>query len=220
MVVPHDHNSQNLLVALLQQLQRLPRHRVPHKVGDEVVHKELWVLTPENKYDGLEQWLWEIDQGFTGTQRQVKHVESVEETASLYINFSSFLARLLASGVVETTRQSALIRPSAFATRNPETCLPEDYQPWASAAAQWVIYAGDALYELCKKEVTTEIGKQKWTLSLWEEWKSKFEVAKSEKFSAKTRAFASAAFEKMGEAERNGVTTNVAVSFGFTSMKG
>ncbi|KID86974.1 hypothetical protein MAJ_11146, partial [Metarhizium majus ARSEF 297] len=119
MVVPHDHGSQDLLVALLQELQHLPRHTVPHKVGDQVVPKELWLLTPDNKYDGLEQWLWEIDygerglpppsrsrfhsytssQGFTGSQRQVKHVESVKETASLFVNFSSFLARLFARGL-------------------------------------------------------------------------------------------------------------------------
>ncbi|KID88975.1 hypothetical protein MGU_04318 [Metarhizium guizhouense ARSEF 977] len=196
MVVPHDHGSQDLLVALLQELQRLPRHTVPHKVGDQVVPKELWVLTPDNKYDGLEQWLWEIDYGFTGSQRQVKHVENVKETASF-----------------------TLVRPSVFATRDPETCPPEDYQPWVSAAAQWIIYAGDALYELYKKEITTEIGRQKWSLSLWDEWKARFEVATSEKFDYKTRTFAWAALGEMGEAESSGVTTNVAASFGLTSTE-
>ncbi|KAG8427540.1 hypothetical protein J3459_006619 [Metarhizium acridum] len=214
MVVPHDHNSQNLLVALLQQLQRLPRHRVPHKVGDEVVHKELWVLTPENKYDGLEQWLWEIDQGRLNMLRASKKRPLCTSTslpswhASSPAGWSRQLVKALSSD------------PRPFATRNPGPAYQRITSRGLQRPAQWVIYAGDALYELCKKEVTTEIGKQKWTLSLWEEWKSKFEVAKSEKFSAKTRAFASAAFEKMGEAERNGVTTNVAVSFGFTSMKG
>lgn len=63
MAVPFDHDGQDRLVALLQELQRLPRHKVPQKIGDEIIQKELWVLTQKNRYDGLEQWLWELDQG-------------------------------------------------------------------------------------------------------------------------------------------------------------
>lgn len=63
MAVPFDHDGQGCLVALLQELQHLPRHEVPQKIEGEILQKQLWVLTRENKYDGLEQWLWELDQG-------------------------------------------------------------------------------------------------------------------------------------------------------------
>jgi len=245
MEIPADHPGQDRLVRLLQELQRLPRHEVPEKVGDEIFQKELWVLTPENKYDGLEQWLWELDQGkgpcciptasmheltrgpkgsFTGTQQ----VESSEAAATSYVNFSAFLARLLHSEVVEATRLCALIRPSPFATGNPltSTAYPDaseaaqHYEPWAVAAGQWILHAAEVLYEMGEKETLTEIGRQKWTPALWNGWKSRFAaVANAEEFSSKAREVASKALEKMAEVEREGVTTNVVDTFGFISLK-
>ncbi|GJN75028.1 hypothetical protein PLICBS_009124 [Purpureocillium lilacinum] len=225
MEIPADHPGQDRLVRLLQELQRLPRHGVPEKVGDEIFQKELWVLTPENKYDGLEQWLWELDQGsFTGTQQ----VESSEAAATSYVNFSAFLARLLHSEVVEATRLCALIRPSPFATGNPltSTAYPDaseaaqHYEPWAVAAGQWILHAAEVLYEMGEKETLTEIGRQKWTPALWNGWKSRFAaVANAEEFSSKAREVASKALEKMAEVEREGVTTNVVDTFGFISLK-
>lgn len=145
-------------------------------------------------------------------------MESSKSTADLYINFSAFLARLLAGQVAEATRLSALIRPSAFATQNAE--IYENYEPWASAAAQWILYSGEALYEMCDRETIIEIGKQKWTIALWNAWRSKFKiVAETDRFSTQARTFASAALEKMAEVEKNGVTTDVVAKFGFTSMK-
>ncbi|UNI19641.1 hypothetical protein JDV02_005816 [Purpureocillium takamizusanense] len=225
MAVPADHPGQDRLVELLRELQRLPRHEVPEKVGDELFHKELWVLAPENKYDGFEQQLWELDQGtFTATQQ----VERSEAIAASYVNFSAFLARLLAGAVVEATRLSALIRPSPFATVNPLTSAAyadaseaaRHYEPWASAAAQWILRAADALHEMCEGETLIEIGRQKWTPALWDGWKSRFAaVAKTEQFGGRARELASAALERMAEAESKGVTTNVGDKFGFMSLK-
>ncbi|KAJ6440032.1 MFS monocarboxylate transporter [Purpureocillium lavendulum] len=225
MVVPSNHPGQDSLISLLEELQRLPRHEVPEQVGDEVFQKELWTLTPENKYEGLEQWLWELDQGtFTATRQ----VEDSQTSAISYANFSAFLARLLASEVAEATRLSALIRPSPFATGNPLTSAAytdvseaaRHYEPWACAAAQWILHAVDVLYEMCDKETIVEIGKQKWTLALWNGWRSRFEtVATTEQFSSAARELASAALKKMAEAEKKGVVTNVVDKFGFMSLK-
>lgn len=155
---------------------------------------------------------------FTGYFTATQQVENSESTAASYINFSAFLARLLVGQVAEATRLSALIRPSVFATKTSQTY--ENYEPWASVAAQWILYSGDALYEMCDKETIIEIGKQKWTIALWNGWRPKFKVvAETERFSVKARTFASAALEKMAEVERNGVTTDVVANFGFTSMK-
>ena len=137
-----------------------------------------------------------------------------------YINFSAFLARLLAAGVVEATRLSALIRPSPFGSRKPSGDSAEQYTPYASAAAEWIIYAGDVLFEMCEKDTLIQIGKQKWTRTLWESWKVKFDaIAEIDQFSTHSRTLASLAANRMREIESTGITSNVVEKFGPASTK-
>ncbi|KYK57257.1 hypothetical protein DCS_04264 [Drechmeria coniospora] len=225
MTVPADHPGQDGLVCLLQALQGMPKHTVPVKVGVEFVDKELWSLTADNGYEGFEQWLWELDQGhFTGTQQ----IEESAAVATSYLNFSAFLARLLASGIVEATRMSPLIRPSPFATGGPlssgiypeASVAAQHYEPYAVAATQWLLHASDALFEMCSKETLIEVGRQKWTLALWNGWRTKFDaISRAPRFSPRCRRLASEALDHMAEAERAGVTTDVVGTFGFMSMK-
>lgn len=63
MVIPFDHPGQDRLVSLLQELQRMPLHKVPWFFSDKVITKDIYNLTPENEYDYFQQWLWELDQG-------------------------------------------------------------------------------------------------------------------------------------------------------------
>lgn len=61
--VPADHPGQDGVVTFLQELVRLPRHKVPEVVGDEkdVRETELWVK--DTAYDDLEQWMYEVNEG-------------------------------------------------------------------------------------------------------------------------------------------------------------
>ncbi|PNY29947.1 Uncharacterized protein TCAP_00137 [Tolypocladium capitatum] len=221
MDVPHDHPGQDRLVALLQQLQRLPQHGDAEPVAGNLSEGELRALTPVKKCNALEQWLWELDQAtFTGQQQ----VESSDSAAASYLNFSAFLARLLAGGVAEATRLSALIRPSPFGTSKPliSATYPDaaeaarHYEPYASAAAQWVSYAGDALFEMCEKGVLVEIGRQKWTRALWNSWKAKFDtIAKADQFSDQCRRFSTQAVERMTQIEKSPASSNIMDKFCF-----
>ncbi|KJZ74996.1 hypothetical protein HIM_05482 [Hirsutella minnesotensis 3608] len=206
MAIPFDHSGQDRLAALLLELQRLPRHDVP----------EL--------YQGLEQWLWEIDQGhFTGTRQ----VETSSSAATAYMNFSAFIARLFANGIVETSRLCALIRPSPFALSKPLASTrysdpaeaAQHYEPYASAAAQWILFAGEDLFIMCQQNVILQVGKQKWTRALWDSWKAKFLIiAKAEQFSSQARGFATRALERIAETERSKASsTSVVEKFGFMS---
>jgi len=115
------------------------------------------------------------------------------------------LARLLAAGVVETTRLCALTA-SPFAQRNPSAAASE-YEPYAAAAAQWILCAGPALYEMCVKDVVFQIGKKKWTLTLWESWKTKFDaVTRDDRYGSATQEMTAKALERMAQLERDGVT--------------
>jgi hypothetical protein len=101
-----------------------------------------------------------------------------------YLNFSAFLARLLAGGVIETTRLSALVSPSPFGEGNIADTKPyidsldavRRYKRYAPQAVQWILHAGGALFEMCEKDVTVEIGAQRWNHELWESWKAKFKA--------------------------------------------
>ncbi|THU77461.1 hypothetical protein K435DRAFT_846183 [Dendrothele bispora CBS 962.96] len=222
MVVPADHPGQVLLVQMLQQLQCMPPHTAPELYGDKIIAKTLWVLTARNGYDGLEQWMWELDQGhFNGHGLKSEHTVA-------YLNFSAFLACLLAHGIAEVTRLSALIRPSPFGARGPSYMIKQfdsatalhQYEGYASAAAQWILYAGNALYEMCQKDVLIEIGKQRWTMNVWESWKTKFDaISKDARFTPQIQELARKTTGMMGKIETEDMKGNIVEQFGFMSLK-
>nr|POE48937.1 hypothetical protein CFP56_39034 [Quercus suber] len=216
-LVQTDHPGQDHLVAFLQELQQLPRHNVQYHVGEEVFTKELWHLKAQNRYDGFEQWMWELDQGkFVGGRQ----VEQSGEAAHSYQNFSAFSARLLSNGVIEATRLSALVPPSPFATKSPNRSTAGHYEPYAGAAAQWILHAGAALFEMCEKETLVEIGAYKWTPTVWKNWKQKFEaVGTTETLSRECRELAAKVVEHMSKIERDGITTEIVSTFGFMIVK-
>ena len=60
MLTPADQPGQDELVRLVQELNRLPQHTVPRVLPNGTVdQKELWNITAETNYDGVQQWLSE-----------------------------------------------------------------------------------------------------------------------------------------------------------------
>lgn len=211
MKLPADDASQDRLVSLVQELQRLPRRAVPSLTAGCLGEKELWNLSPENGYAYFGDWLSELNEGhFVGRG----HIERDTAASMAYLNFSSFLARLLASHIVETTGLCALIRPSSF-VRSP---ISARYEAYSNAGAQWIRYAGEALYEMCEKGVL-KIGRQRWTRGLWDSWKAKFAFVKdNDEFTKDSRERATMALDRMAEIETKalaGIRGGVVEYFGF-----
>jgi len=63
MVVPYNHEGQDRLLGLLQEIKSIPLHKVPWFASGEIIEKEIYDLTQANGYDYFQQWLWELDQG-------------------------------------------------------------------------------------------------------------------------------------------------------------
>lgn len=63
MIVPSDHSGQDHIISMLQELQRMPRHKVPYFLNGQPAEKELYILTRATRYEYFEQWLWTVDQG-------------------------------------------------------------------------------------------------------------------------------------------------------------
>lgn len=211
MKLPADDASQDRLVSLVQELQRLPRRAVPSLTAGRLGEKELWNLSRENGYAYFGDWLSELHEGhFVGRG----HIEKDTAASTAYLNFSSFLARLLASYIVDTTGRCALIRPSSFA-RSP---ISARYEAYSNAATQWIEYAGEALYEMCEKGVL-KIGKQRWTRGLWDSWKAKFAFVKdNDEFTKDGRERATMALDRMAQIETKdlgGIRGGVVEYFGF-----
>ncbi|KAI0478186.1 hypothetical protein F4859DRAFT_478927 [Xylaria cf. heliscus] len=215
MKIPADSPAQDRLVSLIRELQGLPRRPVPWLAAGSLKERELWNLVPATQYEGLPQWMWELNEGNFATSK----LDSDPKLATEYINFSAFLARALGGGVGEVTRLSALIRPSPFATsKASQSQLSPQYEPYAAAAAQWILHAGDVLFEMCQKRVMVDLGSQRWTPSRWDSWKANFEIIKDDsRFGSHARQLAARAQERMARIEEQGInaTESVIQKFGF-----
>lgn len=65
MKVPSSHQGQDDLVHFLDELSKLPQHRVPalYRNPERFEEKQLWILNRENGYDGFGQWMWDRHEG-------------------------------------------------------------------------------------------------------------------------------------------------------------
>ncbi|KAI1464531.1 uncharacterized protein F4812DRAFT_467115 [Daldinia caldariorum] len=217
MKVPADHGGQERLIGLLQELQKLPKDPVPEFSDGQMREKVLWNITKDTGYEGFPQWLCDLDQGNFSGPRQL---EEDPNAATAYVNFSAFLARLLASGIADTNTLSALRRPSPFATSHQDRILLDLslHEPYAAAAAQWIIYAGDTLFELSEKRVLVEVGGLRYSRALWQAWGVKFKaLAESDQASAEVREFSRQALDKMDQCKKDGInpTKSVIEKFGY-----
>ncbi|KAI1869936.1 uncharacterized protein JN550_005526 [Neoarthrinium moseri] len=237
MKVPASHPGQDRLVNLMHELGRLPRHFVPALYYDpqRIVEKEIWVLTRENNYDGFGQWMWERHEGEyqlltdhvmqrlirkgAGTFAGWRQVETDSNAAAGYLNFSAFLARLLSSGAASLLGLSALVSP--FATRSIAAAAsrePQRYEPYIAAAAQWILYAGDTLYEMSEMKVLAMV---RWKRERWDNIKAKFEAAaEDDRFSTDAREWATKAVLSMKRIEEQGAggKKDVVASYKFPQL--
>lgn len=62
-VIPYDHEGQDRLVNLIQELQSLPPRKLKRFVGGKLLDYELYTLTEKNEYHGFQEVLWHIHQG-------------------------------------------------------------------------------------------------------------------------------------------------------------
>lgn len=63
MKIPADSPAQDRLVSLIRELQGLPRRHAPWLAAGSLKERELWNLVPETQYEGLPQWMWELNEG-------------------------------------------------------------------------------------------------------------------------------------------------------------
>lgn len=63
MKIPADSPAQDRLVSLIQELQGLPRRHAPWLAAGSLDERELWNLVPATQYEGLPQWMWELNEG-------------------------------------------------------------------------------------------------------------------------------------------------------------
>ena len=90
------------------------------------------------------------------------------------------------------------------------------YEPYAAAAAQWILHAGDALFELCEKDIRG-LG-MRWSSTLWDSWKAKFEeVQEDKRFSEAARDLVRQALEHMNRLEHVKGTNGIVQILGLTS---
>ncbi|KAI0167470.1 hypothetical protein BJ166DRAFT_495767 [Pestalotiopsis sp. NC0098] len=202
MKIPADHSGQERLVDLLEELGRLPRHTVPvlYFEPERIAEKELWVLTRENNYDGFGQLMWERHEGTFLGWRQV---ETDPDAAVAYRNFSAFLARLLSRGTAALLGLSALVSP--FVTRNIVAAAshePHRFEPYVAAAAQWILYGGEVLHQMCEMRIMASV---RWKKELWDRIRTKFDaVAGDARFGAEARGWAAQAAGFMRKTEEKG----------------
>lgn len=93
--------------------------------------------------------------------------------------------------------------------------MPVDYDPHACAAAQWLLYAGAELFEMCEMRA---FGFSK---SSWEVWRVKFTaIEASGTLSDHCRQTAGKVLQRMKQIEEAGIATNVVHEYNLGYMDG
>ncbi|CEJ83022.1 hypothetical protein VHEMI03056 [[Torrubiella] hemipterigena] len=126
---------------------------------------------------------WDIEQG--------KSAEQFQE----WLNLSKFLACLFSQGIVNLPG-AGLCEAKFLGNEPPYNYKHEHSEPWVITAAQWPIYAADAMWEGANKRC---FGNLKW----WASWKRRFLMVASGhgEFKRDTRQIALEAYDAMVAAE-------------------
>ncbi|KAK8133212.1 hypothetical protein PG999_001385 [Apiospora kogelbergensis] len=179
--IPHNHNGQDRLIGLLQELRRLPPRTV-HYISGDVKEHTFWEKDKEGEQ-------------FCQSLRLLDHAK--------YANLSAFQARVFAHGLVDTTRFCALITDEFLGLHWPYNKRPEKSEPYVLAAGQWMTHAGAALWEMCEKKAYAVKGfNMKW----WARWQARFEqvAADGSGFSGQAREAATEALKLMAVSKEGG----------------
>ncbi|KAK8016990.1 hypothetical protein PG993_015179 [Apiospora rasikravindrae] len=199
MAVPHNHSGQDHLANFLQGLLHLPPRTFQYMsvYGDEVEYT-FWEENREN--DRFCQSMRLLDHG---------PAHPLE-----YINFSAFLARVFARGVVDTTRFCALITDEFLGLYWPYNKQADRSEPYVLAAAQWMTHAGAAMWEMCEKKAYAAKG---FNLKWWDRWQARFEQVSvnDSGFGNQAREAAAEALKQMAASKEGGSTSlSVIEAFG------
>lgn len=119
-----------------------------------------------------------------------------------YLNFTAFMARVFAAGVMDTTRFSALHSDQFLGLHWPYNKQADQSEPYVRAAAEWMMHAAAAMWEVCdRKAYAARAFNAKW----WARWEARFQrVAEGDSgFSPTAREAAVGALKQM-EAAKEG----------------
>ncbi|KAF2154412.1 hypothetical protein K461DRAFT_267429 [Myriangium duriaei CBS 260.36] len=216
-VVPADHPGQHSLVSFLAELQQQPDHKLK---GVEIYDKY--------DYDYELCWKKDYDRFYAWLSKLVAVFFHPSDTASFakrqrYLNFSAFLARLLASGVMDTDGISPLsngyfdINPFRASDGNLKLELDVDlYESQVEAVAIWIDLAGTVTYDMCKRGYDVESKSCKGAVWTWNRAKERLKsVARAEgKLSQKTCETARQTLEIMKKIEQEYSATSAGDKLG------
>ena len=210
-VVPADDSAQDRLIELLVQLQKLPQTPLKgvHWDGNSFYEKRLWVLNRANHNLPFEQMLAFCNPGeYSMEDKPENHVP--------YVNYSAFLARLMGSGAMNSAALSALIASSFWNHPMNKKMDLKEYEACVMAAAQWIYYAGAALYEICDAGALLDVSSHRWKKDDWTSFKDKFaKISIADRFSANVQKTAARAVDTMVSIEKQGVTSNFIELYGY-----
>ncbi|KAK7961706.1 uncharacterized protein PG986_002531 [Apiospora aurea] len=180
--VPHNHRGQDHLVSFLQELPHLPPRTFQYISGSG---------------DLVDYTFWEDD------RRNDQFCQNMRLLDTEYVNFSAFLARVFARGVVDTTRFCALVTKEFLGLYWPYNKQAYRSEPYVLAAAQWMTHAGAAMWEMCEKKAYAAKGfNPKW----WGWWQARFaQVAEDDSgFSEQAREASAEALKQMAVLKEDG----------------
>lgn len=116
-----------------------------------------------------------------------------------YLNFAAFLARVFAAGVMDTTRFSELGTNQFLGLSWPYNKQADKSEPYVRAAAEWMVHAAAAMWEVCDKEAYA--GKA-FNRGWWARWEARFArvTAGDSGFGLEARGAAERALQQMDKA--------------------
>ena len=117
-------------------------------------------------------------------------------------NYQAFLARLILSGLCDCSSFSALASMLSEPHPRPDPGDVGRLAIQASAAAQWILYAGEFIYFCCPGGCKGSAGIEVWTSNHWQVWKEMFgDIIRRDHYDRGAKATAQEAVREMSAQE-------------------
>lgn len=223
--IPANHQGQELLIQLLEELTFLPKHEVAYFTINDVEKKEeLWTLSRKDGYRMFPECLTIIHSKPTNTPStgqsnrmltmpfaddllDYRTIDDRDPTCidysarTSFINFSSLTARLVGAHLVNVLNLSPLTSRIFWNDNQIQIIRSSESTSAILAAAQWIYHAGPDMLEMCLQQV--QDGPYLYTMDCWARWKLIFmDVSMyGSGFNALARRAAQVSVEVMSDAE-------------------